>query len=403
MELHMNFIKENISLLAVSWGHFVNDFLMSVVPVVLFAFAEELSLSPFQMTVIAFVITTSGTFFQPLVGMLIDRIQKSVLLIYALTLITVGMSLSVFIKNYYLLVMVLGIAALGSSVYHPLGSTITIHKTSLSRGKSLSVFMTIGSFAHSAAPIVAIPLVTVYGLKSLSILMLPGLLSVLFLYLARVQEVTWTKEVTEDEDKRTVKLTFRQQLLTVVPMSIAVVKGLLFRNAMVFGVIILGMKGIKPVEAAGMLSVFMIARSLATLLGGFVNDAIGEKFTMIVFNTAMLIGMVLFVYGTGIWLMAGLVLLGFSINGTSSANITLIHRIMPNNVNYGTGMIMGFAGTLTAVAMLVNGLVIEKFGHMVSLNILLGLTGLVLVLSFLLPKEIDVLDYDINKEVDVEG
>jgi len=399
----MNFIKENISLLAVSWGHFVNDFLMSVVPVVLFAFAEELSLSPFQMTVIAFVITTSGTFFQPLVGMLIDRIQKSVLLIYALTLITVGMSLSVFIKNYYLLVMVLGIAALGSSVYHPLGSTITIHKTSLSRGKSLSVFMTIGSFAHSAAPIVAIPLVTVYGLKSLSILMLPGLLSVLFLYLARVQEVTWTKEVTEDEDKRTVKLTFRQQLLTVVPMSIAVVKGLLFRNAMVFGVIILGMKGIKPVEAAGMLSVFMIARSLATLLGGFVNDAIGEKFTMIVFNTAMLIGMVLFVYGTGIWLMAGLVLLGFSINGTSSANITLIHRIMPNNVNYGTGMIMGFAGTLTAVAMLVNGLVIEKFGHMVSLNILLGLTGLVLVLSFLLPKEIDVLDYDINKEVDVEG
>lgn len=341
MELHMNFIKENISLLAVSWGHFVNDFLMSVVPVVLFAFAEELSLSPFQMTVIAFVITTSGTFFQPLVGMLIDRIQKSVLLIYALTLITVGMSLSVFIKNYYLLVVVVGIAALGSSVYHPLGSTITIHKTSFSRGKSLSVFMTIGSFAHSVAPIVAIPLVTVYGLKSLSLLMIPGLLSVLFLYLARVQEVTWTKEVTEDEDKKTVKLTFRQQLLTVVPMSIAVVKGLLFRNAMVFGVIILGMKGIKPVEAAAMLSVFMIARSVATLVGGFVNDAIGEKFTMIVFNTAMLVGMVLFVYGTGIWLMGGLVLLGFSINGTSSANITLIHRIMPNNVNYGTGMIMG--------------------------------------------------------------
>lgn len=197
----MNLLKENISLLAVSWGHFVNDFLMSVVPVVLFAFAEELTLSPFQMTVIAFVITTSGTFFQPLVGMLIDRVQKSVLLIYALTLITVGMSLSVFIKNYYLLVMVVGIAALGSSIYHPLGSTITIHKTSLSRGKSLSVFMTIGSFAHSAAPIVAIPLVTVYGLKSLSILMIPGLLSVLFLYLARVQDVTWTKEVTEGEKK----------------------------------------------------------------------------------------------------------------------------------------------------------------------------------------------------------
>ena len=198
------FIKSNGSLLAVSWGHFVNDFFMSVVPITLFAFAEVLKLNATQMSIILFVITTAGTFFQPLVGLLIDKVQRSVLLIWSLVWITVGMSLSGIITNFYLLTVVVGLAALGSSIYHPLGSTITIHKTGLTKGKSLSIFMTVGSFAHTAAPLVAIPLVTIYGLKALVYLLIPGLISALFLFLAKVHQVKWTKEVSPENSEQKV-------------------------------------------------------------------------------------------------------------------------------------------------------------------------------------------------------
>lgn len=385
----LKIIKENASLLAVSWGHFVNDFFMSVVPVVLFAFAIEMNLSAIQMSIIAFVITTSGTFFQPLVGLLIDRVQKSVLLIYALILISVGMSLAGLITNYYLLIVVVGISALGSSVYHPLGSTITIHKTSFTKGKSLSIFMTVGSFAHSAAPIIAIPLVTIYGLKGLTFLMIPGLLTAFLLYMAKVQDVTWTKEETTTRQKNN-KLTKKQQLQTSIPMFIAIVKSLIYRNILVFGVIILGVKGIEPVAAGAALSAFMIARATATLSGGFISDMIGEKKTMILFNLGAFASLSLLVYSTQMmFTIGGLVLLGFSINGTSAANITLVHKIMPNNVNYGTGLIMGFAGTLSGVAMLGSGIVVDRFGHMVSLNILVVLTALVVLISFMIPTEFE--------------
>lgn len=385
----LKIIKENASLLAVSWGHFVNDFFMSVVPVVLFAFAIEMNLSAIQMSIIAFVITTSGTFFQPLVGLLIDRVQKSVLLIYALILISVGMSLAGLITNYYLLIVVVGISALGSSVYHPLGSTITIHKTSFTKGKSLSIFMTVGSFAHSAAPIIAIPLVTIYGLKGLTFLMIPGLLTAFLLYMAKVQDVTWTKEETTTRQKNN-KLTKKQQLQTSIPMFIAIVKSLIYRNILVFGVIILGVKGIEPVAAGAALSAFMIARATATLSGGFISDMIGEKKTMILFNLGAFASLSLLVYSTQMmFTIGGLVLLGFSINGTSAANITLVHKIMPNNVNYATGLIMGFAGTLSGVAMLGSGIVVDRFGHMVSLNILVVLTALVVLISFMIPTEFE--------------
>ena len=383
-------IKENASLIAVSWGHFVNDFFMSIVPVVLFAFALKMDLSAIQMSVVAFVITTGGTFFQPLVGLLIDRVQKSILLIYALILITLGMSLSGFITNYYLLVLVVGFAALGSSVYHPLGSTITIHKTSLSKGKSLSVFMTVGSFAHSAAPIVAIPLVTIYGVEALAVLLVPGLLTALALYLVKVQDVTWTRDAEDKGSKKKGKLTKKQQLQTSLPMFIAVVKSLIYRNVVVFGVIILGIKGIEPVAASAVLTGFMIARATATLSGGFVSDAIGEKKTMLLFNSGMLFALVLVVYSSHLYLViGGLILLGFTINATSAANITLVHKIMPNNVNYGTGLIMGFAGTLSGVAILLYGILVDRVGHVQSLNALVLLAGVVAVISLLIPTEFE--------------
>ncbi len=394
----MNFIRKNASLLAVSWGHFVNDFYMSIVPVVLFAFAIEMDLSAMQMSVISFVITSAGTFFQPLVGLLIDRVQKSSLLIYALILISIGMSFSGLINNYYLLIVVVGVAALGSSIYHPLGSTITIHKTSLSKGKSLSIFMTVGSFAHSAAPLVAIPMVTVYGVKSLSVLVIPGLLTVLLLYGLKVQDVTWTREKHSKHKKRN-KLTKKQQIQVSLPMMIAVIKGLLYRSVVVFGVIMLQLKGIDNFATAGIMTAFMIARATATLIGGFISDAIGEKNTLKLFNTIAVIAVILLVFGTKIIAVIGLIILGFTLNATAAANITLTHKIMPDNVNYGTGLIMGFAATLSAVAMLGYGYVVDTYGHIASQNVLVGIAILMALLSYVLPTKFKSLEQDIEEVI----
>lgn len=385
------FIRDNASLLAVSWGHFVNDFYMSLVPVVLVIFARELSLSATETTMILFVITTAGTFFQPIVGLLIDKVQKSVLLIYALIGISIGMSISGFISNFYLLMIVVGIAAIGSSIYHPLGSTITIHKTGFSRGKSLSIFMTVGSFAHSAPPIIAIPIVSKYGLNSLAFFMIPGLLTALLLYVVKVHKVTWTKsETKEKNDKKSSRklLTRNQQFHLTIPMTIAVVKGVLYRTMLVFSVFIMGLKGIDElIVAPAILTGFMIARAISTLVGGFISDEIGERNTLKLFNGLALVAILMFTYGSNVIMMIGLVILGFSLNGTAAANVTITHRIVPNNVNYGTGLIMGFAATLSAVAMLGYGVIVDVFDHLLALNVLVLLTALMTLLSFLIPKE----------------
>lgn len=382
-----SFIQQNKSLLAVSWGHFVNDFFMSMIPVVLYVFAIELDLNAKQVTLLLFLITTGGTFFQPFVGLIIDKVQKSSLLIYALILISVGMSMAGLIRNYYLLAVVVSVSALASSVYHPLGSTITIHKTSFTRGKSLSIFMTVGSFAHTAAPIVAIPLVSKYGLNALAYMLIPGLLSAGLLYLTKVHRVTWDKEKDVVKNKKHKKMTLLEKAHVTLPMIIAVGKGVLYRVPFVFGVLILGLKGLDTVPAAAVLSAFMFARTIATLIGGFISDTIGEKRTLMLFNTIAVVAVVMLTFGNLTLAIVGMVLLGFTINSTSAANITITHKIMPNNINYGTGLIMGFAATLSAVAMLGYGVVVDEVGHEKSLYILVGIAVLMMILSYIIPKE----------------
>lgn len=62
-----------IKLIAVSIGHFINDFYMNLIPPILFLFAQSLGLNLSQQAFIAFIITSSGSFVQPIIGYFVDK------------------------------------------------------------------------------------------------------------------------------------------------------------------------------------------------------------------------------------------------------------------------------------------------------------------------------------------
>ncbi len=67
---------------------------------------------------------------------------------------------------------------------------------------------------------------------------------------------------------------------------------------------------------------------------------------------------------------------------------------MPNNVNYGTGLIMGFVATISGVLMLGYGMLVDSYGHMMSLNVLILLAGVMTISSYLVPSSIDMRDHN---------
>ncbi len=380
----MNFIKRNLKLIAVSVGHFSNDFYMNLIPPILFAFSGELGLTLAQQSMIAFVITTGGTLLQPVVGYMLDKVGKSSYLIFGILWISIGMSVTGFITNYYLLIAVAGLSAIASSIYHPLGSSIAANLSTVSRGKSLSIFMTIGGFAATFSPMVSIPIVNSFGLRPLAFFAIPGLITALFLKAANVDKIE-CKTNTGIEKKQGPAIEKGKVAWLSLVVLISVIRVAVSSLLVVFGVQLMLAKGVNIITAGVILSVHMLLRSIGTLTGGLITDELGEKRVMVFFNIILLLAYGVTMFTSGFISAIGIVILGYVLHATATANITITHNILPENLNLGTGMIMGLSSTIAGLIVLIFGRYADVFGLIQMAKVSTIMVAVTVLISLFIP------------------
>lgn len=390
------FIKENVMLIAVSFGHFTNDFFMNLIPPILYLFTEELGLTLTQQALIATVLTTSGTLLQPIIGFFLDRIGRTSMLTYGLVWITIGMSITGIIDQYVVLLVVVGLAGIASSVYHPLGSAIAASLSTGSQGRSLSIFMTIGGFAAMFSPLVAVPLATHFGRSALVVLIIPGLIVAYLLKKSGIHGIQYSPKQTKRAGGNR-KISRHQLIWLGWVVLIAIIKMMVLRILIAFGVQILTLKGYDMIVAGLILSFHLFARTVGTLTGGFLSDRFGEKKIMIIFNSLSLVGYMGMTFTTG-WLSAlGFIFVGYTMNATATANITLTHRILPDNITFGTGLIMGFASAVAGVLILGFGRIADGIGLLDTSQLFNGLIFVIIILSLLLPNRYAAKDQEMEE------
>ncbi|SCZ79827.1 MFS transporter [Acidaminobacter hydrogenoformans] len=373
-------------LIAVSVGHFFNDFYMNLVPPILFMFVAAMGLTLAQQAFIAFVITSSGSFAQPFIGYVVDKKGKPWLLTLSMIWIAFWMSISGVISNYYLLVFVVGIGALASALYHPLGSAMAVKLAKNSRGRSLSVFMTIGGFAASVAPVVAIPIVERFGLKSLIFFIVPGLVTAFFMHLARIHTVALNPPesgAASPSEKLELRAVRWLSFLVYISSSRVLVRSFL----VTFGVQIM-LLGQWDVKIAGaVLSGYLFANSFGTIIGGVANDAMGSKKALILFNGLSILCMAAIVLSSGTLMLAGFVVMGIALGGSNTANVVMAHELLPRNINMATGLIMGMSGGIGGLMMLLFGKLSDLQGLLMSSTYILVPLALSVLAALLLPEK----------------
>jgi len=382
------FFKKNIQLIAVSTGHFTNDFYMNLLPPILFAFSSSLGWTLTQQSMIAFIVITGGNLLQPVVGYFLDKIGKSSYLIISLVWISFMMSITGLITNYYLLIIIAGLASVASSIYHPLGSSTAINLSRGSRGKSLSVFMTIGGFAATFTPIITIPIVSEFGLKYLTFLMIPGFLVAYFLKFAKIDKIKY--RVTNDKKIKKKEISKNKVKYLSLLVCMSVIRVVLVRMMIVFGVQIMVMKGIGIIPAGIILSAHMFLSSVGTLSGGYLSDKFGERRIMIIFSILLFVIYSITIFSQGLLFVIGMILLGYTLNGPSTANITMAHNILPENINLGTGIMMGLSSTIAGVLILVFGKFSDIYGLMKMAQVIACLSLIPIFISLYISKKYDL-------------
>ncbi len=270
-------------LLAISFSHFLNDMLQSLIPAIYPQLKEGFHLSFTQIGLITLTFQMSASILQPAVGLYTDRHPMPYSLALGMGSTLIGLLALSVAPSYGLLLIAVGLVGAGSSVFHPESSRVARMAAAGHYGLAQSIFQVGGNAGTSAGPLLAAMIVIPYGRQSLAWFSLVALLAMGVLW--RVGGWYKQKQAQDrlrQKTQRPAESGKDQRPSAVWPVTVLMVLmfSKFFYTSSLTSYLIFYMmdKFSVSVQSAQLhLFVFLVAVALGTILGGPIGDRIGRK------------------------------------------------------------------------------------------------------------------------------
>ncbi|RMF92403.1 MAG: MFS transporter, partial [Nitrospinota bacterium] len=167
------------ALLALTWMHFLNDSYASFLSPLLPLIVKKLELSLTLAGMLAATSSVVSALFQPLFGIIADRLRHRTFILIAPMFTSLGMSALGLAPSYPLLLLCLIIGGLGVAAFHPQATAAAGQFSGDQKGLGISLFIFGGSLGFALGPLVITGLVSLWGLERSYLAAIPGLISLL--------------------------------------------------------------------------------------------------------------------------------------------------------------------------------------------------------------------------------
>ncbi|MEA1968136.1 MAG: MFS transporter [Thermodesulfobacteriota bacterium] len=327
---------------ALTLVHFTGDFYSSFTGPLLPVFTDKLSLSMAQVGILTGIIRLLSFIVQPCVGYLADRYQTRVFILGGLFLTIFFIPLSGIAPNFYILTLVLGIGAIGSSMFHPSVTGMIPLYSGLKTSFCMSIFNTGGTLAFGIGPVFISLFVAKYELERMPYTMVIG--AIFFLLCLKFVP----KPVSEGfknngflgSIKETLGDVWKPIVLIWVVMVLRAVTG---QSFMTFMPVYLANSGCKLVSVGFIVAIFILAGTLSGLTAGFLADKLGFKRIFLFTHALMTPALLLYLYLPGHFVYAGSFLAGFFVLATMPLGVVMAQNLAPKGRSMVSSLMMGFA------------------------------------------------------------
>jgi len=377
----------NLYLWVLSIGHLIVDLTQGVLPILSPLLAQSLNLNYFQIGTIALAFTCSSAIVQPVFGVLSDRYSMLWLMPLGLFLSGFGLALTGMVNSYGLLLLVVLLSGIGVAGYHPEGSKLAHFVSEEGKaGSSMAVFSVGGNLGFGLGPLLAMFVLSFSGMGSIQGVMIPGVLAALvFMFLLprfkKILAENLSKEKKEQE--QTVRSTNRVASLILLLLYVAVRSwihsGLVYFIPFYFP----DFRGIAEPEY--LVSTFLIAGAVGTLLGGPFADRFGGRNGLLASMIISLIAIYPFLHLDGNWISVLAFIVGMSLISTFSTTVVFGQRLLPQNIGLASGLLLGFGVGMGSIGVTLLGAIADYTGLPFTMNIVSLLPVLGIVLAFTLP------------------
>ena len=366
---------------ALSAGHLATDFANGALPALLPFLVVRFDLSYTRAGALMLAWAVSSSVVQPGFGVLSDRRGAVWLLPAGVGLCGLGIGLAALAPEYWLVIALVTAAGLGSAAYHPEGSKFAAYASGPRRATGMSYFSIGGNVGYALGPIIATPLVLLFGLEGGLLLALPGLVVAALLLrmtpylLGFVPERGAGREGAGADD---------------VPALLLLLGVIAFRSLAWFGLItfvpLLELaRGHSEAYANNVLAVMLLAGGVGTLAAGPIADRVGRRPVLLASVAAIGPLILVYLWAGGLVGAAALALVGVCVIGTFGVTMVMSQEYLPRHIGLASGLSIGLSIGLGGIAAVGLGVLADSTDLESALYVCAVAPLAALVLALLLP------------------
>jgi len=351
---------------ALSFSHFLNDMMQSLIVAIYPLLKGEFHLSFVQIGTITLTYQACASLLQPLIGIYTDKHPKPYSLSAGMCFTLVGIVTLAFAPSYTSVLAAAALIGAGSAIFHPESSRIARLASGGRHGLAQSIFQVGGNAGSAMGPLLAAWIILPHGQPSLAWFALAAVIAILVL--ARVGG--WYKRQHIDRPQAT------QVSAGIAPVSparlrwsIAVLVLLIFSKyfyvasiTSYFSFYLIEKFHISVRSAQIYLAVFLLAMALGTLFGGSLGDRIGRKRVIWVSILGIAPFTLILPYVDLMWVGILTFIIGLILSSAFSAIVVFAQELMPGNVGAVSGLFFGFAFGIGGIGAAVLGGLADQHG-----------------------------------------
>lgn len=340
---------------AVSFSHFLNDMLQSLIVAVYPLLKGDFDLNFTQIGLITLTFQGTASLLQPLVGMYTDKRPQPYSLVFGMSSTLIGLLCLSQATGFLSVLVSVALIGSGSSVFHPESSRVARMASGGRHGLAQSLFQVGGNAGSAAGPLIAALIVLPLGRGSIGWFAPVALLAMLVLWRVGVWYSSRRSSAVQAAPRRAPFESRRTARLVAILLTLITSKNLYLASVSSYLIFYMIHHFQTDVRTAQLnLFVFLASVATGTVLGGPIGDKFGREWVI----RFSILGVTPFTLAlpyvgetmTGILLVP----IGLILSSAFSAIVVYAQELMPNRVGTIAGLFFGFSfgiGGLGAAAL----------------------------------------------------
>jgi FSR family fosmidomycin resistance protein-like MFS transporter len=353
---------------AISFSHFLNDMIQSLILAIYPLLKNDFKLSFAQIGLITLTYQLTASLLQPLIGMYTDRSPQPRALSIGMGFTLIGLLLLSAAPNYATVILAAALVGTGSSIFHPESSRVARLASGGQHGLAQSIFQVGGNTGTSVGPLLAAWIIIPYGRSSVAWFALAALVAIFVLWRIGDWYLRQHAPITRKSGEPSAKI-------ELAPLTNKVVWTLLILMTLVFSkyfyltslssyyTFYLISKFHLSIQSAQLyLFGFLFAIAAGTLVGGPIGDRIGRKRVIWVSILGVSPFTILLPYADLTWTAILVFIVGVTIASAFSAILVFAQELMPGRVGMVSGSFFGLAFGIGGIGAALLGMLADAHG-----------------------------------------